>query len=201
MAMTKAQKKAFNKRQYEKKKAERERDQADLQATRPRVTRERAAEFVKMLSAGLPAMDALLLIVPAYCEKLTPETLKGILAEWMADALVLEAANEWNHGAWQEIDDERREEIALAHAYNQMAHFLYTHTYHECGGNDLKKWADAREALQARVDAKSGAGEGAYEKFLAQILANTAMQGPPQLTTKPGETVGVLTMPAIMKES
>jgi hypothetical protein len=154
---------------------------ADLKLVEPpTLTAAIASDFVKLLSAGVPGADALAYFAPSHAA--FSQQAKGEwLDAWMADPLVLKAVNEWNHGAWETLSEDRRVELALGLATNQMAHFLYTNAYHTVSGADLGKWSEARKALQARIDAKTGTGESAYEKFLKSLLANTAASGPPQL--------------------
>ena len=155
--------------------------QAELAVLRPLLTAERAGEFVKIVSAGVPPLEAFRFHLKL--DSIPPQIQQIWLDVWLADPLLTEAANAWNHGAWEDLPEERRVEVALAHATNQMAHFLYTHAFHEVVGAEMTKWMSARGTLQALVEAKSGAGQSAYDKFLAQVLANTAQAGPPQLGT------------------
>lgn len=154
---------------------------AEVEAIRPPVTTARAEDFVKLVSAGLPPLDAFRLGLSIEVTHVPEAVQQGWLDEWLSDPLVTEAANAWNHGAWEDLPEARRVEVALAHATNQMAHFLYTHAFHDVGGAELAKWGEARKTLQALLDAKSGTGQSAYDKFLAQILTDTAKAGPPQL--------------------
>jgi len=156
------------------------RAKADLEIARPRLTKALAEEFVKLLNAGLPQLEALGYFSPAY-SSFSKEQREAWMAEWAADPLMIAAVSAANRGDWPDLSEDQRVEVSLALATNQMAHFLYTRSYHEVMGADFDKWVDARKALQARVDARTGTGESAYEKFLKSLLSQSAAAGPPQL--------------------
>lgn len=170
---------------YRKRKAATHVLETEAHVLRPVLTAERAEQFVKLVSAGVPPIEVLTMLLPGDLTQIPADVQRHWLDEWLRDPLLTAATSVWNGGAWEDVPEERRVELALAHATNQMAHFLYTHAYHDVFGADLAKWLDARKALQAQVDAKSGTGQSAYDKFLAQILANTAQAGPPQLQGPP----------------
>lgn len=170
------------KTRYDKLKAERAQMKADLAlVTPPTLTEAVAGDFVRLLGAGLPPLEALAYFTEGYAA-FSDDRKAEWLASWLSDPLMGAAVEAWNHGAWDRLSEDQRVEVALAHATNQMAHFLYTRPYHEVNGADLGKWTEARKALQARTDAKTGTGQSAYEKFLATLMNQASVAaGPPQL--------------------
>ena len=164
---------------------------AAIATQRPPLTKERAVDFVKLLSAGLPQLDALSFFAPDYYAVLSEIDRRQWLQDWLNSALVTDAVTEWNKGKWEDLDDDTRQEKAIELAYNQMAYFLYAHSYHDVGGPDLKKWNDALAAIQQRVDAKSGQAVGAYDRFMQQLASDLKLGTPPQLiaTAFPPEAV------------
>ena len=144
----------------------------------PKLTYTAALEFVKLINTGIGPTLAVGYMVPTisaieddderseWCEK--------IAAQWYRNPLVLRAINEFNGGAWQELEPDRRLRVSLDKAYAEYAFFLYSHDYATLDGVNLKKFNDARAAIDERLSGKEGA-DSPFEKAIRDIAARTGM--------------------------
>jgi hypothetical protein len=154
---------------------------------RPELTRELAVQFVKILSAGVPAGDALVYFAPEHYGGLSDEQLAKWLRDWTTDDLVIRALNSINGGAWEDLDKDRRIEIGLDKAMASLAYFLYTHDYATCEGNDLKRHDAARKDIMEYLKARSiGDDDAPFMKAMREIVEGKLKVGmPPQLSAIP----------------
>lgn len=154
-----------------------------FEKTKPRITPDRAADFVKLLSSGFTPKQALLYLFPDKARgrpTMSKIQHRDWLKEWMTSPLVITATSDFNGGEWHTLDHERQIEVALDQLDAQMARFLYTCDYASLDA-PIAKIADARNALLSRLKSKEG-NEGGFETMMRELLEGKLNAGPPQLS-------------------
>lgn len=154
--------------------------------TKPKITPLLAVQFVKMLSSGLNAEQALDYLFPpfsptrpCYGAGMNTAQHKKWIKEWADSPLILKATEAFNGGAWEELERDKQIELSLDHLDAQMAYFLYTADYNSPDA-PMGKIADARNALMERLKAKDG-GDSGIERMMRDLIEGRLTQGPPQL--------------------
>lgn len=89
------------------------------------LTPERAAAFVRLLHAGLPAADAVAMILPTA----TDEQVIDTVSAWGNNPVTLAALAEFSRGKWQDLEPEARLTLARDKWLAEQAYFLYTHNF------------------------------------------------------------------------
>lgn len=151
----------------------------DIPKALPALTAEGAAEYVKLRAAGLPAVEA----VQQFAGKGPHFSAKRIRAwadAWETAPLVVAAWEVWNGGRWQDLEPDRRLELALDHHLAQIAYYLYTSDINADDAN-IKKLAEAREAIRTALEGTKGVDRGAFAKWMLEVVGK-AEAGPPVMT-------------------
>lgn len=148
----------------------------------PALTDALAHTFVKILMAGVPPATAV-----AYCAPQieTEDGQARTLRAWTNDPLMARAIASFNGGEWHELDPDKRIELALDKASAELAYYLWSHSYETATGEDLKKLAEAREALTEQMHGQEG-GDTPWAKLVRDLLdGKLDASGPPQLESLP----------------
>jgi len=152
--------------------AEMEREAAkDLLVLTPKL----AGEYARLLHAGCPAVSATQYLRP----QLSREMAKHITPSWMASALVREAVEQLNGGAWVSLPAEKRYELALQKHLSELAYFLHSHNFNEARDKDtLEMFKQAREVLKAEL---KGAPDDldpmqAFARFAMEMMKEQAVE-------------------------
>jgi hypothetical protein len=144
----------------------------------PKLTYEAALEFVKLINTGIGPEMAVGYLVPAAADVQDAEErddlCRKVAAQWYKNPLTLRAINEFNGGSWQDLEPDRRLRVSLDKAYAEYAFFLYSHDYNKLEGIELKKFNDARAAIDERLSGKDSA-DSPFEKAIREIAAKTGM--------------------------
>jgi hypothetical protein len=161
---------------------------------------EDAAQWVRLRASGVPAVEALAYFFKGD-EHLTKVAIAKRAQEWDTHALTKAAWDAFNGGAWEELDDDKRVEVAVDHHIAQCAYVLYTAdiTHPDAA---MKKIEYAKDTILAKLDAdRNTEGDGGvFAEFLHKLTTN-AQAALPQ-TFKAGVSVPAeFVDPAITKES
>ena len=150
--------------------------ETDIPKETPVLTADRAAEYVKLRAAGLPPIDAILYFAKgAYYGNLR---LKRWANLWEHAAATTAAWDVWNGGAWQDLDATKRLELARDHHLAQLAYCLYTSDFNAADAN-LRKLAEAREAVTLALSAEQGGDSSRFEAFMRDLVSRSGDIGPP----------------------
>ncbi len=147
----------------------------------PPLTRELADQFVKCLSAGLPAATAF-----AYCapDVSDPRHASTALAKWLNDPLLVLAVNALNGGEWHELEPDRRLEVALDKHFAELAYYLWSHNFAVSDGAELAKLIEARKAITEKMKLDSGEGEDTpFVKAMRDLVSGALGDAAPPLHT------------------
>lgn len=139
----------------------------------PKLTDTVALEFVKLIHTGISAESAVIFLVPSIAASELDDDSKVAFAEkivkqWHKSRLVFDALARFSGGAWQDLDPDRRLSITRDKAYAEMAYFIYSHDYAKLEGVDLKKYNDARVAIDERLKGSDNV-DSPFEKALRAI--------------------------------
>lgn len=176
------------------REARRNKPRSDMAGTRPltrepKLTATYAYEFVKLLHAGIPPLQALSYFAPKHYAALLPKDRATWLAKWLNARLLVDATTTFNKAKWQDLDKDSRLTIALDKHMAELAYFLYTSNYQDVEGQDLKKSIDARTAILTYVKEGDGDSDTPFMKAMKDLLAGRidgqVTSGPPQM----GESV------------
>lgn len=166
----------------------RNKKRSDIPGTRslwrePKLTADVAYEFVKLLSSGIPAARAIAYFAPDYYTSIDTAKRRDWLSRWSNDVVVATAAAKFNSGQWQELEKDARLQIALDKHLAELAYYLYTTTFAEAEGGELRKLTDAREAIMAVIKSQEGDAETPWMRAMREMLSDKlgATMGPPQL--------------------
>lgn len=116
-------------------------------------TKDTALQFAIMLSAGMPASDAIVYFLPADTQ--TGEVTLW-LRKWLGSAMVQSAIRQVQGKEWQEMSLEERIKFAVNKHYTEMAYYLYSHNYSDLTGADKTKADTCRSTLEAKLAGMSG---------------------------------------------
>lgn len=156
-------------------RAERERTERRRQSARVTplaLTKDTAAEFVKLEAAGLPYAHVFHYLASQWWATLDDDQRNDTIAAWLASPLVARAASTFNGALWQDLDRDARVELALSKHASQLAYLLYTHNPSDTIDKlTLEKIKDARTALFEMQRIAQGGEQGAFAKMVADLLA------------------------------
>lgn len=131
-------------------------------------TKDQALQFALMLSAGLPAAEALPYFLDPDAPALTPGALQAALLAWTNSKAVSAAIIELQGGPWQEMTLDQRLRFVIDKTYTEMAYYLYSHNYSELHGADRAKADTCRQVLETKLAGMAGK-LGAVEQFWADL--------------------------------
>lgn len=145
-------------------------------------TKEQAAQFALMLSAGMPSTDA----IRYFFE--TDNNLEAMADRWVKSQEVAVAVrHQQNDRGWQELSLEERINLSVDKNYNEMAYFLYSHNYSELDGSLRQKADICRQALEARLAGTAGKMD-ALTRFWADVqTGKVILAGAAETAVKPSE--------------
>lgn len=126
---------------------------------------EQALQFCIMLSAGLPAEQAI-----GYFIEADPAEIAVILGKWIRSGAVQAAQRKLLGKAWQEMDLEEKIEAGLNQQYANLAYLCYSVNYVSAGDRDKAKLDAAIKMLEAKRAGTAGQGD-ALSVFLTDIKA------------------------------
>lgn len=150
---------------------------AEQPGQRHTLTRSQARDFARMLTAGLPATEAVLYFV-AESEELSAEAITRLAWTWQRSADVLAAIADLNGGAWVDLPEDRRLAVALDKHFAELAYYLYTTSFTTAAGAELGKLNTARQALRDKL--AGGMDEDSpLARFMRDLIEGKT---PPQLT-------------------
>lgn len=157
------------------------------QSRRPELTKDVAFQFVRILGAGIPALDALIYFAPEHFALIDDKQRLDWLTAWSTSPLTVRALNTLNGAAWEDLDKDKRLELALDKTLAGLAYFLYTHDYAMVDGVELKKHDAARKDLMEWLKVRSTGDEDApWIKAMREIVEGKVHDGkPPVLVTFP----------------
>lgn len=127
-------------------------------------TEEQALQFALMLSAGLPAAEAILYFIDTQ----DPAELAMILRNWTKSAALKRAMAQLEKKPWQEMTLQERMEAALNQHYNSLAYLLKSVNYIEASQTDKAKLDTARGALEAKLAGTAGK-ESPLDRFFSDL--------------------------------
>lgn len=154
--------------------------------TKPLLTEPLAADFVKLLLAGVTPIEALRFLQPAYWAYCNAHQRRAWLTEVQASSLVADETDRLNEGAWQDIEAGDRLRLALEKHYAEMAYFLYTNNFADPSA-DRAKMTEAREAIVAKIEAGDGKGGSVFDVFLQKLAGRADLAEPPRLPPRSAE--------------
>src|SRR4051812_35548942 len=112
-AATKPAREKQRNRQRSPSRASQHPDEGRPTVRRPVLDAGSAMEFVKLLHSGIPATLCLAYFSADHYDSLTEKQRQVWLAQWARSPLVVQAAADFNKGAWQDLDKDARLQIAL----------------------------------------------------------------------------------------
>lgn len=130
-------------------------------------SKEQAQQFAIMLSAGLPAEDAIVY----FTDSTDPNELEEMLRSWLSSRAVKSAILALAGKPWNEMTIDEKIRSSLDFTYSSMAYFLLTHNYGSLGRDDKAKADSARAVLEAKLAGTSGRGD-ALSEFFADLRAD-----------------------------
>lgn len=147
-----------------------------------------AATFVRLLTAGIPKLEAL-----AYCTRDCPAPTstdheRTRLQTWGSDPHVVHAVRAANGGEWADLAIEKQTALALDKHLAELAYFVYSHSFENADPATLTKLQDARRAL-AESQARTGKADSPYAKWLRETtdgLPDLDLPTLPASTATPG---------------
>jgi hypothetical protein len=115
-------------------------------------TEEQALQFAVMISAGLPASEAILYFIDSE----DPAELAMILKRWTRSKVVKRAMGKLNRKPWEEMSLDERMRAALDQHYNALAYMLFSNNYIEANSTDKQKLDTARGAIESKLAGTAG---------------------------------------------
>lgn len=122
---------------------------------------EQARAFAVMLSAGLPAEQAILY----FTDTQDPAQVSEMLRVWTRSRKVQAAQALLMGKSWQEMSLEERIKYALDQHYSALAYLLYSTNYNSVGPQDKAKLDTARVALEQKLAGTAGKGDALSQFF------------------------------------
>lgn len=151
-------------------------------------TREQASQFVILLSAGLPASDAIRYFLGDEPDGgWTEAAIQRFLARWAAHPSVAAAQKRLMGKEWQELSAEERIKYALDKHYAEMAYFLFANNYGSIGGADKVKADTCRGVLETKLAGMAGKLDP-LSNFLQDIMAGRVKLGEPGVAPQAVQT-------------
>ncbi len=155
-----------------------ETERARGQHRQPTLDAATAKDVAKLLMSGVPFDSVLALCDNAYHAYLhasedvdwTIRKMRSWALAWQRDPQLLAATSELNGAEWQDIDSERRLQIALDKHMAELAYFLYSHSYDGLMGRDVDKADHARDAIMEFLAAKGGDPDAPWMKHLKDLV-------------------------------
>lgn len=150
----------------------------------PPLTPAFAAEFVKLLHAGISPLHALAYFAPQHFDSLDRSGRLAWLSKWERDPLMATASVSFMKGLWQDLDKDTRLEIALDKHMAELAFLLYSSNYKDAEGTELKKLDSARDAITQWISQGDESADTPYVRALRDLLEGKLHDslGPPQLS-------------------
>lgn len=143
--------------------------------------------------AGVPFTSVL-----AMCDNAYFAYLAGLLDEdtrdakiaawarvWQRDPLLLQAMTDHNGAEWQDLDAERRLQLAIDKHMAELAYFLYSHNYASLVGKDVDKADNARGAIMDYLTAKGGDPDAPWMKHLKDLVEKVGAEHVMPMLTAP----------------
>jgi hypothetical protein len=115
-------------------------------------TEEQALQFAVMISAGLPASEAILYFI----ESEDPAELAMLLKRWTRSKAVKRALSSLHRKPWQDMTLDERMRAALEQHYNGLAYMLFSNNYLEANSTDKGKLDTARAAIESKLAGTAG---------------------------------------------
>lgn len=112
-----------------------------------------AQQFAVMLSAGMPAEEAILYFLE------DPENAVMVAARWVKSAAVRSAVTTIQGSRWQDLSLDDAITFALDKSYREKAYYLYSRNYTALSGADLTKYNTARSTLEVKKAGLAGKTE------------------------------------------
>lgn len=144
-----------------------------------------AAKFVKLLNAGVPALDAIRYVLPQIADA----DCDARLALWSTSTALADANAQTTGGAWEDLDPDVRIALALDKHHAELAYFLYTHRFDSSTDpSTARKMEEARTALAAQQKGNAPADDSPWSRFVSEQIDSErthADLGPPTLTALP----------------
>lgn len=162
----------------------------ELLTREPPLSPDFAREFVKLLHAGIPSLDALGYFAPAHFASLSINSRKEWLSRWQNSPIMAKAASAFAGGNWQDLDKDARLQLALDKHMAELAYFLYTADYAKSEGLDYKKLTDARTAIMQMMSEGEGDTDTPFMRAMREL-----MEG------KVADALGKPIMPAVPRTS
>lgn len=135
-----------------------------------------AGDVAKLLMAGVPFDSVLALCDPeyyAYVHGHDPDRAESMMSKWalawQRDPLLLSANTELVGAEWQDLDGERRLQIAIDKHMAELAYLLYSRSYATLQGRDVDKADNARTAILEYLAAKGGDPSAPWVKYLREL--------------------------------
>ena len=155
-----------------------------LEAVEPRLEvnealdAQQARQFARILASGCRLEDVPYYLLP----NVDPKRAWDLVKRWAVSPLLVDALNEFNRGAWPDIDKNDRLALAVDQSNAQMARFIYTARFDTLQGPDLKKYMEARAALVAHTTGLNDRGDflDAFHTFLSLVGQGKAALSMPQ---------------------
>ena len=139
-----------------------------------KLTTREAAQFASMVLSGAPAGEVVRYFWPANTSE---DLLAASEDEWPMQPEVLEALQQQTGGMpWHQLSDDQRLDLSLKKHYNEMAYFLWTTNYAECGGSEKMKSDTCRQAIETKVAGMAGR-ESPLAQFYHDLLTRYDQQG------------------------
>lgn len=118
----------------------------------PNPTAEQAQQLAIMLSAGLPARDAVSYFLPGAPVEVVVETAR----DWARSSQVQKAVRALQGKDWQEMTLEEKIKLSIDKHYAEMAYYLYSHNYGDLNAAEKSKADTCRDALERKIAGTSG---------------------------------------------
>lgn len=152
------------------------------------VSTESATQFALMLSAGMPAEDAIGYFIPPDTET-SPGVIKDWLDSYLRSPLTQKAILTLQGKPWQGMSIDEKMRFALDKNYTEAAYFLYSHNYCDLSGHERQKADTCRQILETKLAGMAGK-MGALESFYADILGGKVKLPPSQLSNRSASGAG-----------
>lgn len=136
--------------------------------------------FVKLRTSGVPAPDAVRICLQGtQTARPTDKQVAGWVKQFEQHALVADAYRDFNGGAWQDLDDDTRTDVALRVHIAQCAHILYTSDLSDPLAN-MKKIEYARTVIVDKIALEKEAGSNdKFTQFMEELVKNASAGLPP----------------------
>ena len=115
---------------------------------------EQAFQFALIMSAGMPASEAVRYFLPEDAEDaLNPAK---VADQWLKSKAVSQAILKLQGKSWQDMTAEERWNYAINKNYNEAAYYLYSHNYATLSGSERQKADKCREILESKLAGTAG---------------------------------------------